>query len=125
MLSSTEMVKVKSAIEKLYIGKVTITEHQKVKKANKSTGFEDVVVLKNQPCRLSFKTVTNTSQTDTLAAAVTQITKVFLAPDIKVKAGSKLTITQNGVTTDYECSGKPAYYTSHQEIVLTLHKGWA
>lgn len=125
MLSTTEMVKVKSAIEKLYIGKVTITEHQKVKKANKSTGFEDVVVLKDQPCRLSFKTITNTNQTDTLAAAVTQITKVFLAPDIKVKAGSKLTITQNGVTTDYECSGKPAYYTSHQEIVLKLHKGWA
>ena len=125
MLSTTQMVKVKQAINQLYIGKVTITEHQKVKKANKSTGFTDVVVLEDQPCRLSFKTINQTSPQDNGAAALTQITKLFLDPDIEVKAGSKLTVTQNGVTTDYNCSGKPAFYTSHQEIILTLWKGWA
>lgn len=118
------MVKAREAIESLYDGKCTITEHQKIKKENKSTGFQDVVVLADEPCRLSFKTITNTNQTDT-AASVTQVVKVFLSPDIQVKPGSKLTIRQNDVTTEYKSSGEPAFYSTHQEIVLELFKGWA
>lgn len=125
MLSKTKMVKARKAIESLYDGKCTITEHQKVKKENKSTGFQDVVVFTDEPCRLSFKTINNTNQTDTAASAVVQITKVFLAPEIQVKPGSKLTITQNDVTTEYKSSGEPAFYSTHQEIVLELFKGWA
>lgn len=125
MLSQTKMVKARKTIESLYDGKCTITEHQKVKKENKSTGFQDVVVLTDVPCRLSFKTINNTNQTDTAASAVVQITKVFLAPEIQVKPGSKLTITQNDVTTEYKSSGEPAFYSTHQEIVLELFKGWA
>lgn len=125
MLSKIQMVKARKAIESLYDGKCTITEHQKVKKENKSTGFQDVVVLKDEPCRLSFKTINNTNPTETAASAVVQITKVFLAPEIQVKPGSKLTITQNGVTTEYKSSGVPAYYSTHQEIVVELFKGWA
>ena len=119
------MVKAREAIESLYDGKCTITEHQKIKKEDKSTGFQDVVVLESEPCRLSFKTINNTSQTNTAASAVVQITKVFLAPEIQVKPGSKLTITQNGVTAEYKSSGEPAFYATHQEIVLELFKGWA
>lgn len=117
-------MKARKAIESLYDGKCTITEHQKIKRENKSTGFQDLVVLEDVPCRLSFKTINNANQTDT-AASVVQITKVFLAPEIQVKPGSKLTITQNNVTTEYKSSGKPAFYSTHQEIVLELFKGWA
>ena len=119
------MVKARKAMESLYDGTCTITEHQKIKKENKSTGFEDVVVLENEPCRLSFKTINNTNQTDTAANNVVQITKVFLSPEIQVKPGSKMTVTQNDVTTDYKSSGEPAFYSTHQEIVLELFKGWA
>lgn len=125
MLSKIKMVKARKVVESLYDGKCTITEHQKVKKENKSTGFQDVVVLEDEPCRLSFKSIDNTNQTDTAASAVVQITKVLLAPEIQVKPGSKLTITQNDVTTDYQSSGEPAFYSTHQEIVLELFKGWA
>lgn len=124
MLSKNKMVKARKAIESLYDGKCTITEHQKVQKENKSTGFQDVIVQEEIPCRLSFNTVNNANQTET-AASIVQITKVFLAPEIQVKPGSKLTITQNGVTTDYKSSGEPAFYSTHQEIVLELFKGWA
>lgn len=124
MFSQTQMVKARKAIEKLYIGTCTITEHQKVKKENKSTGFADVVVLKEQPCRLSYKTITSTKQ-DEAAASLIQVAKVFLAPEIHVKPGSKLTITQNGVTTEYQNSGEPAVYSTHQEIILEQFKGWA
>ena len=125
MLSAIKVVKARKAIESLYDGTCTITEYQKVKKENKSTGFAEVVVLEDEPCRLSFKTITNTNPTETGASSVIQSTKVFLAPEIKVKPGSKLTITQNGVTKEYKNSGEPAFYSTHQEIVLELFKGWA
>ena len=115
---------VRKAIEKMYIGTCTITEHQKVKKENKTTGFQDVIVLENQPCKLSFSSITSTSQTET-AAMVVQTAKVLIAPEIQIKPGSKLTITQNGVTTEYENSGEPALFNTHQEISLVLFKGWA
>ena len=119
MLSKTAMVKVKKALESMYQGKCTITEQQKVINANKTTSFVDVVVMEDVPCRLSFSSVTNANQTDT-AASVVQTTKVFLAPEITVKPGSKLAVTQNGRTTEYKASGKPAFYSTHQEISVEL-----
>ena len=122
MLQTVKMVK--RAVERLYDGKCTITEYQKVKKENKSTGFEEVVVLTDQPCRMSYRSVNPINKTDT-ASAVTQSIVVYLSPDIVVKPGSKLTITQNNVTSEYKSSGKPAVYSSHQEVPLELFKGWA
>ena len=124
MLQKIKMVKARKAVESLYDGTCIITEHQKVKKENKSTGFEEVVVLEDVPCRMSFKTVNPTNQTDT-AGAITQGITVYLSPDILVKPGSKLTITQNGVTTEYKYSGKSAVYSTHQEVALELFKGWS
>ena len=125
MLSKNQVVKARKAIESMYDGTCTIIERQKVKLPNKSTGFKDIVVLEDIPCRLSFNTVTNTNQTEVGASAVIQSTKVFIAPEIKVKPGSKLTITQNDVTTEYKSSGQPAIYTTHQEIELELFERWA
>lgn len=124
MLSQNQVVAVRKAIESTYDGNCTITENQPYKKENKSTGHHEVVTLENQPCKLSFKTISNTNHTET-AAIVGQITKLFIAPEIKVKAGSKLTVTQSGVTTEYKNSGEPAVYPTHQEIILELFKGWA
>lgn len=125
MLSETKVVKARKAIESLYQGTCTVTEHQKVKKSNKSIGFEDVVVLDKQPCRLSFKTVTDADQSDNAASAVNQVIVLFIAPDVSIAPGSKITVTQNGVTTDYQQSGKPAMYDTHQEIILDLFREWS
>lgn len=119
------MVRARKAFEFMNDGTCTITEHKKVQKENKSIGFHDEVVLENLPCRLSFKTINNTNPNEIGASSVAQVVKVFLAPEIKVKPGSKLTITQNGITTEYKSSGEPAYYSTHQEIILELFKGWA
>ena len=124
MLSQTKMVNARKAIESMYVGTCKITEYKKVKRENKTTGFEENVVLENEPCRLSFKTIDTTNQSE-IASSLNQVVKVFLSPEIKVKPGSKLTITQNGVTTDYMSSGEPAIYSTHQEIILELFKGWA
>lgn len=124
MLSENQVVAVRQAIEMTYTGKCTITEQLKVQKANKSTGFQDNDVLVDQPCKLSFSRLSNANQGET-ATSIGQTTKVLIAPEIHVKPGSKLTITQNGVTTEYSKSGEPAIYSTHQEIVLELFKGWS
>lgn len=126
MLSKTKVVKAaRTAVESLYEGKCTIIEYQKVQKANKSIGFEEVVVLADQPCRVSYK-ATNTATPDgNGATAVIQGIKLFIAPEVDIKPGSKLTITQNGATSSFKRSGEPARYITHQEVELDLFKGWS
>jgi len=126
MLSQTKVVsRTRKALELLYVGTCTVTEYQKVVKENKSTGFAEVVVLEDQPCRLSFSTKDSTEPTENAASSVVQVITLFLSPDVTITPGSKITVTQNGVTEDYKQSGKPALYDTHQEIVLDLFKGWS
>ena len=115
---------VRNAIESLYEGVCTISEYAAVKDATtKITTKQEVVVQSNIPCRLSYRYVRSVTQSD--AASVTQQIELFLAPEIAVKAGSKIIVTQNGRTTAYKNSGQPAVYTSHQQIILELFTGWA
>lgn len=116
---------VRKAIESLYIGNCIVYEYQSVKDpVTKITSQQEVSVLTDKPCRLSFKNIASASSADG-AATVTQIVKLFISPEVNIKPGSKITVTQNGVTTDYQSSGKPALYTHHQEIILELFKGFA
>lgn len=117
--------KARKIIESTYDGIATVTEHIKVKdEKSKLTKYEESVVLENQPCKLSYETITNANQGES-ASSVKQVTKLFISPDIIIKAGSKITITQAGVTIDYTCSGIPAVYDTHQEIILNLFERWA
>ena len=124
MLSKADVVQIRTAVESLYDGKCTITEHQKVRKENGSTGFQDVVVHEDVPCRLTYSTIKSTNPGDT-ASTLVQVVKVFLSPDIRVKPGSKMTITQNDVTTEYKSSGEPGLYKTHQEIILEIFERWS
>ena len=115
----------RKAMEDTYGGVLTVTEHRKVRnEQTKLTSVEDVVVLLNQPCKLSFESVAPVQQSET-AAAVSQTVKLFLAPDVMISPGSKLTVTQNGVTGDYTRSGVAAVYPTHQEIMLELFERWS
>ncbi len=124
MLSQAQMVKIRKAKELMYIGLCTVIEYRKVKNANKSTGFKEVTTLENEPCKLSFKSTSSATETQN-AFVLTQSISLILSPDVVIKAGSKVVVTQNGVTTVYKSSGEPAVYTTHQEIHLELFKGWA
>lgn len=110
----------RKAIEGTYTGLLKVTEYQSVKDpVTHITRTEKVVVLENQPCKLSFETITTAIQTEA-AATISQAVKLFVSPDITIKPGSMLTIAQNGVTTEYTSSGVPAVYPTHQEIMLEL-----
>lgn len=114
----------RKAIESLYKDLCDIVEYQPYIKPNKSTGHKEVVVLENQPCRLSIQTSTSTSSADG-AATIQQITKLFINPEITVNPGSKIIVKRNNRTTEYQNSGVSAVYCSHQEIILELFDGWA
>ena len=115
----------RKAIESSYTGLCDITEYQSVK--NEKSGItrqKAVTVVKEEPCRLSFEKITSAVQTDT-GNAVSQGVKLFIAPELEIKNGSKVSVTQNNKTVEYAASGQAAVYASHQEIMLEVWKGWA
>lgn len=115
---------VRKAVESLYTGRCTVSEYKPVMdNVSKITKNKEVVVLKDIPCRVSFKNVTAADLS--YGNTVTQVIKLFVSPDVSIRDGSKIRVTQNGVTADYSKSGKPAVYPSHKEIILELFKGWA
>ena len=114
------MVAVRKALESLYKGFCTISNKQEVTdEQTHQTRFTDVIVVENQPCRLSFSTITAATP-GTGATTLKEVVKLFIAPEITVLPGSKITVTQNGMTTLYKSSGKPATHSNHQEIILEL-----
>ena len=115
----------RKALESTYEGVATVVEYKKVmNEETKLIELGEVVVLEEQPCKLSFSKLEATKQNNS-SASVTQVTKLFISPDITINPGSKITVTQTGITTDYTCSGVPAVYPTHQEIVLELFERWS
>lgn len=115
----------RKAVERLYEGKATVTEHQKViDPETKLTNFHDVIVLRGQPCRLSFEKIQAAGHGEP-AVGTAQLIRLFLPPDVVIRPGSKITVEQNGTIADYTYSGKPAVLTTHQEIILELFERWA
>lgn len=119
-----KMVKAREIVERLYDGQCTISEYRKIAKPNGATAFSEVVVLQNQPCRLSHNSEPTTMQTSG-GAVVTEEIKLFIAPEIEIKPGSKITVTQYDTTAEYQCSGVPRVYQTHQEVLLQIFRGWA
>ena len=115
----------KRAIESLYEDTCTVTEKKKVTDPiTKLTKTEDVEVLKNQPCKLSFSSVKAAGENSNVAT-VSQIVKLFISPDVSIKPGSKIAVTHLRKVTEYASSGQEANFSTHKEIVLNLYKEYA
>ena len=115
------------AVKRLWTGKCTITVLQhETDEANGRAKEKEVDLYTDVPCRISFDTV-SAAETDyeNGATKLQQTITLFLASDMQIPPGSKLTVTQNGVTGVYRQSGQPAVYSAHQEIPLELFKEWA
>ena len=112
-------------IESAYEGKATVTEHKKVTdQKTKLTSYREKIVLEDQPCRLSFEKI-EAAGLGNPAVSTGQTIKLFTSPDAVIRPGSKITVTQNGVTEAYTYSGKPAVYATQQEFILQLFERWA
>ena len=119
-----ELEKAKKAIQSLWTGVCNIFGFKDVEDKYGATIHTEVALFENLPCRLSFKNISQTSQTESFAVS-SQIVKLFIAPEVYVPPGSVIEVTQNGVTRKYKHSGISAVYTNHQEIVLEAYKGSA
>lgn len=117
------------AIESLYCGKCDISVTRKtINLVTKQTEFQDDIIITNQPCRLSYisaETRSSSINKETRTAEKKQIIKLFLSPTINVPSGSKITVTQNGKTTEYKASSEPMMYSNHQEVELEILDKWA
>ena len=109
----------------LWTGKATIYEYQEVTDPDTfQTKHSLVSVTINEPCRLSH----SRENTVTVADGVPYIAQsivLFLRPDVTIKEGSVIEVTQNGVTNKYKRASKPAVYTNHQEVALELYEDHA
>lgn len=115
-----------AAIKSLWGGVCTVTVRN-CDTTDENTGritVSEVDICKDEPCRISFDAVSAT-QSDSNAAQVVQSITLYIDRAVVIPEGSKITVTQNGVTNEYEKSGKSAAYSTHQEIPLELFKGWA
>ena len=119
-----ELEKAKKAIQSLWTGVCNIFGFKDVEDEYGATSHAEMTLFENLPCRLSFKNISQTNQTESFAVS-SQVVKLFIAPDVYVPPGSVIEVTQNGITRKYKHSGISAVYTNHQEIVLEAYKGSA
>lgn len=121
-------------LAKLWVDSCTIYEWQKVKDpVTQQTKQTKVPVLLNEPCRLSYEHAYSsgapTKERDGVSVYGQQIT-LFIRPDLLIKPGSVIEVTQYqahtaAATETFKASGPPALYTNHQEISLELYDGKA
>lgn len=117
--------KARTALESTYTGVCSVYEYgETTDPETHITTHGEKKVLENIPCRLSFSRI-EAAENSGGAATAAQSVKLFISPDVSIKSGSKISVTQNGVTTEYASSGVPAVYPTHQEIMLELFRGWA
>ena len=77
----------RAALEQTYDGRCTVRVQKKVPKENKSTGFEEEILLENQPCRIIFKSVQAAGEAEP-AAGVSQDIRMLIAPELFPKRHS-------------------------------------
>lgn len=120
------MVKNPNPLATLWKGKCTIYEYQdKTDSDTHQTTQELVPVVKDEPCRLSQNRVSH-NRSDLVSVSdvpyVDELIVLFIRPDLRIKAGSVIEVTQNNVTEKYKRSSKPAIYSNHQEVTLELYE---
>lgn len=115
----------KNPLARLWTGRARIFEYQDTTDPiTHQTTQEEVTLLSDEPCRMSYNYEQSTDvQNGT--AVVSQSIRLFIRPDLVIKPGSVIEITQHGVTQKYKGSGSPAVYCNHQEITLELYNNEA
>lgn len=116
-----ELKQAREAIQSMWTGICNIFGFKNSKNKYGTVVSEVKELYKNIPCRLSFKNISQTEQTESVAKT-SQVVKLFIAPEVYVPPGSIVEVTQNGVTRKYKHSGISAVYTNHQEIILDVEQ---
>jgi hypothetical protein len=112
---------IRKSIERLYTDSCIIYELQGIK--DEVTGITQannwVAVHQDISCKLSSKNVVQAVRSD-MASKITKVVKLYIAPEIEIKPGSKIEVTSRGKKYLFRNSGLPAMRTNHQEVALEL-----
>lgn len=118
-------VKAKKALALLYEDACTIYANIPVlDEATGITEYQETALHENVPCRISFGSAA-AAVDDEIAPELQQPITLFLAPEVDVPAGCKISVCREGQVTDYCRSGEPSVYKTHQEIKLELFERYA
>lgn len=116
----------RKATEKLYTGLCSVYVLDTVRDPDtKQSKQTERLMLESQPCRISFESNSTTVKSNDTVYEKPQSIKLFIAPELIIKAGSKIVVTQNERTETYKSSGVPRVYVTHQEVALELFERWA
>lgn len=117
MLQADKLVGIKQKFaDIMYTDTCSIYNQQKIKVNNK-TKFESVLVVENEPCRLSYDSPKIAVQTES-SANISNNAKLFISPQIDVAEGSRIEVVREGKPYQFKCSGMPLIYPTHQEIKI-------
>lgn len=108
--------KQKKVIESTYTDTCTIYCYEKVTLGS-ITKMQKTVVYENIKCALSQKGLNPTQQTE-IQNKVEYDAKLFISPDINIKAGAQIEVNHCDCITVFEQAGEPFIYCTHQEIAL-------
>lgn len=124
MLQADNLVGIqKKFADIMYTDVCNVYNQQKIKVNNK-TKFENVLVIENEPCRLSYDNPKIAVQTES-STNLSNNVKLFISPDIEVVEGSRIEVVREGKPYQFKCSGMPSMYPTHQEIKLELSEVYA
>lgn len=115
-------------LERLWKDTFTVTVRRPFRRENHSTGYEEIVVIDAQPCKVSFSDNISQNSPATPGAAASPLVKsvkLFCSSQWDIPAGSRIDVTHNGATVAYTHSSQPSLFTHHQEILLELFERWA
>lgn len=116
---------VEKALKKLWNDFCTVYIQQEITDPHtKRTKFGEIAIVENEPCKLSFNSLTSAENINNVSSINQSIT-LFLSNKIKIPSGSKIVITRNENTFTYQNSGEPKIFTYHQEIKLELFEKWS
>ena len=127
MIRALEMARQahRRAVEQMYEDVCWVYEYVGVAdEKTKITTKKEMLVSEGIPCKISFESLDITPIGDTAAEKKVSV-KLFLAPEIQIKAGSKVVVEHEGETAAYKSSGVPGKFATHQEAMLELFRGWA
>ncbi len=110
-------------IRDIWFDRCSVTVREEVTDPEtKLTDFKEAVIVREEPCRLSYSALQTASGEHTASAEMTA--KLFISPDIEIPPGSRISIERHGRKLEFSRSGEPAVYTNHQEIELERFRGW-
>ncbi len=114
------------AVEKLYKDKFSTFEYtENINSETHQTGYDEVCVLTDIPCRCSYSSDSTAVENDG-AYNIPQNVKLITSVKYDIKPGTKVIVTKaTGQVVAYKSSGQPAFYPSHQEINLELWEEYA